>query len=132
MHRSTILIMKTLLLRAAVFLGSSAIGLVIAAWLIKGVSLSVYGFVVAVVVFSVAQAILAPFIAKMAKRYASALLGGIGLVSTLVALLLASLFSNGLRISGVGSWIGATVVVWLVSALATILLPMLLLKKKID
>jgi Mycobacterial 4 TMS phage holin, superfamily IV len=132
MRRSTILIMKTLLLRAAVFLGSSAIGLVIAAWLIKGVSLSVYGFVVAVVVFSVAQAILAPFIAKMAKRYASALLGGIGLVSTLVALLLASLFSNGLRISGVGSWIGATVVVWLVSALATILLPMLLLKKKID
>jgi uncharacterized membrane protein YvlD (DUF360 family) len=132
MHRSTILIMKTLLLRAAVFLGSSAIGLVIAAWLIKGVSLSVYGFVVAVVVFSVAQAILAPFIAKMAKRYASALLGGIGLVSTLVALLLASLFSNGLRISGVGSWIGATVVVWLVSALATMLLPMLLLKKKID
>jgi len=124
--------MKTMLLRLAVFLGSSAIGLLIAAWLIKGVSVSVYGFIVAVVVFSVAQALLAPFIAKMAKRYASAFLGGIGLVSTLVALLLASLFSNGLRISGLGAWIGATVVVWLVSALATLLLPMLLIKKKID
>jgi Mycobacterial 4 TMS phage holin, superfamily IV len=123
--------MKLLLLRAAMFLGSSAIGLLIAAWLIKGVSLSVYGFVVAVVIFSVAQAILAPFIAKMANRYASAFLGGIGLVSTLVALILASLFSSGLRISGVGAWIGATVVVWLVSAAATMLLPMLLIKKKV-
>ena len=120
-----------MLLRLAVFLGSSAIGLLIAAWLIKGVSVSVYGFIVAVVVFSVAQAMLSPFIAKMAKRYASAFLGGIGLVSTLVALLLASLFSNGLRISGLGAWIGATVVVWLVSALATMLLPMLLIKKKV-
>jgi uncharacterized membrane protein YvlD (DUF360 family) len=124
--------MKLLLLRSIVFLGSSAIGLLIAAWLIDGVSVSVTGFIVAVVVFSVAQALLAPFIAKMAKRYASAFLGGIGLVSTLVALLLASLFSNGLRISGLGAWIGATVVVWLVSALATLLLPMLLIKKKID
>jgi uncharacterized membrane protein YvlD (DUF360 family) len=124
--------MKLLLLRSIVFLGSSAIGLLIAAWLIDGVTVSVTGFIVAVVVFSVAQALLAPFIAKMAKRYASAFLGGIGLVSTLVALLLASLFSNGLRISGLGAWIGATVVVWLVSALATLLLPMLLIKKKID
>jgi hypothetical protein len=124
--------MKLLLLRSIVFLGSSAIGLLIAAWLIDGVSVGVTGFIVAVVVFSVAQALLAPFIAKMAKRYASAFLGGIGLVSTLVALLLASLFSNGLRISGLGAWIGATVVVWLVSALATLLLPMLLIKKKID
>jgi hypothetical protein len=38
---------------------------------------------------------------------------------------------NGLRISGLGAWIGATVVVWLVSALATMLLPMLLIKKKV-
>ncbi|HEX9833866.1 MAG TPA: hypothetical protein VGA66_12435, partial [Mycobacterium sp.] len=80
--------------------------------------------------FSVAQAILAPFFLKIASRYASALLGGIGLVSTLAALILASLFSGGLTIRGIGSWIAATVVVWLVTALATLLLPMLVLKKK--
>jgi hypothetical protein len=82
--------MVRLLLRAAVFLGSSAIGLLVAAWLIPRVSVSVSGFVVVVVVFSVAQAVLAPFIAKVAARYASAFLGGIGLASTLVALILAS------------------------------------------
>jgi hypothetical protein len=118
------------LLRAAIFLGSSAIGLLVAAWLVSGVSLSAWGFIAAVVIFSVAQAILAPFFLKIASRYASALLGGIGLVSTLAALILASLFSGGLTIRGIGSWIAATVVVWLVTALATLLLPMLVLKKK--
>ncbi|WP_319456744.1 MULTISPECIES: phage holin family protein [unclassified Mycobacterium] len=122
--------MKTMLLRVAVFLGSSAVGLLIAAWLIKGVSVRALGFVVAVVVFSVAQAILSPFIAKLANRYASAFLGGIGLISTLLALILASVLTNGLTIRGIGAWIGATVVVWLVSALATVLLPKLFLKEK--
>ncbi|MCV7058124.1 phage holin family protein [Mycolicibacterium gilvum] len=118
------------LLRIAVFLGSSAIGLLVAGWLVPGVSLSVWGFVAAVVIFTVAQAILSPFFLKMASRYASAFLGGIGLVSTFAALLLASLLSNGLSIRGIGSWIAATVVVWLVTALATLVLPMLVLREK--
>jgi hypothetical protein len=118
------------LLRTAIFLGSSAIGLLVAAWLIPGVSVSVSGFITAVVIFTVAQAILSPFFLKMASRYASAFLGGIGLVSTLAALILASVLTNGLSIRGIGSWVAATVLVWLVTALATLLLPMLLLKKK--
>ncbi len=114
------------LLRVAVFLGSSAIGLLVAVWLVPGVSSSAMGFIAAVAIFTVAQAILAPLFLKMANRYASALLGGIGLVSTFVALLVASLLSNGLSIHGIGSWILATVVVWLVTALATVVLPALL------
>jgi hypothetical protein len=66
----------------------------------------------------------------MASRYASAFLGGIGLVSTLAALILASVFTHGISIRGVGSWIAATVVVWVVTALATLLLPVLVIKKK--
>lgn len=118
------------LLRVAIFLGSSAIGLLVAGWLVPGVSLSVLGFLAAVVIFTVAQGILSPFFLKMASRYASAFLGGIGLVSTFVALLLASLLSNGLSIRGIGSWISATVVVWLVTALATVVLPALMLREK--
>ncbi|OMC39885.1 hypothetical protein A5740_26050 [Mycobacterium sp. GA-1841] len=118
--------MVRFLLRIAIFLGASAIGLLVAAWLVPGVSVSAWGFITAVVIFSVAQAVLSPFFLKMATRYASAFLGGIGLVSTLVALILASVFTHGLSISGIGSWIAATVVVWLVTAV----LPALLLKKK--
>ncbi|MDH6194889.1 heme/copper-type cytochrome/quinol oxidase subunit 4 [Mycobacterium frederiksbergense] len=122
--------MIRILLRTAIFLGSSAIGLLVAAWLIPGVSVSAWGFITAVVIFAVAQAILSPFFLKMASRYASAFLGGIGLVSTLVALILASVFTHGLAIRGIGSWVGATVVVWLVTAVATVVLPALLIKKK--
>ncbi|CAN5267988.1 phage holin family protein [soil metagenome] len=122
--------MIRLLLRTAVFLGSAAIGLLVAAWLVPGVSVSVSGFITAVVIFSVAQAILSPFFLKMASRYATAFLGGIGLLSTLAALILASALTHGVSIRGIGSWVIATIVVWLVTALATLLLPVLIIKRK--
>mgnify|MGYP001579700856 CR=1 FL=1 len=122
--------MVRFLLRAAIFLASAAIGLAVAGALVPGVTLRPWGFVTAVVIFAVAQAILSPFFLKMASRYASAFLGGVGLLSTLAALILASLFANGISIRGIGSWVGATIVVWLVTALATVLLPPLLIKKK--
>lgn len=122
--------MLRFLLRTVVFLASAALGLAVAGLIVPGMTVRPWGFVAAVLIFAVAQAILSPFFLKMASRYASAFLGGIGLVSTLAALILASLFSSGLSIRGLGSWIGATIVVWLVTALATLLLPMLVLKKK--
>ena len=122
--------MVLLLLRTAIFLGSAAIGLLVAAWLVPGVSVSASGFIVAVLLFALAQAILSPFILKMASRYAAAFLGGIGLVSTLVALILASIFTDGLRIDGLSSWLWATILVWLVTALATMLLPLLVLRNR--
>ncbi len=118
------------LLRVAIFLGSSAIGLLVAWGLVPGFEVRPLGFITAVVIFTVAQAILSPFFLKMASRYASAFLGGIGLVSTFVALFLASLLANGISIRGIGAWIAATVLVWLVTALATFVLPMVILKKK--
>ncbi len=118
------------LLRIAVFLGSSAIGLLVASLLVSGMTLRPLGFLTAVVIFTVAQGILSPFFLKMASRYASAFLGGIGLLSTLAALILASLFSSGISINGIASWIAATVIVWLVTAIATLVLPMLVLKNK--
>ena len=119
------------LLRVAIFLGSSALGLLAAGWLVPGVTIRPLGFLAAVVIFTVAQAILSPFFLKMASRYASAFLGGIGLVSTLAALILASLFASGISIRGIGSWIAATIVVWLVTAIATVVLPALFLKNRV-
>ena len=79
--------MVRFLLRTIVFLASAAIGLLVASLIVPGMTVRPLGFVVAVVIFAVAQAILAPFFLKMASRYASAFLGGIGLVSTLAALI---------------------------------------------
>ncbi|GAA4393273.1 phage holin family protein [Ornithinibacter aureus] len=120
-----------MLIRAVIFLGTAALGLLVAAAVVPGVRLSVSGFLIAVAVFALAQSILAPFIFNVARKYAPAMLGGIGLVSTFVALLIATWFPEGLRISGVSSWISATLVVWIVTALGAWLLPLVLLKKRV-
>jgi Mycobacterial 4 TMS phage holin, superfamily IV len=115
--------MRQIVQRAVVLLGSWAIGLLLAAWVVPGVSVSVSGFVVAVVLFSVAQAILSLFILKLPRAYASLLLGGTGLALTLIALSLASVLTHGLTIRGVASWLAATIVVWLVTTVGAISLP---------
>jgi hypothetical protein len=66
------------LLRAFVLLAAWAIGLLVAAWIVPRISLSVPGFIVAVLAFAVAQAILSLSILKLPRRYASLNLGGIG------------------------------------------------------
>jgi uncharacterized protein YacL len=90
--------MIRLLIRFAILLGSSAIGLLVATWVLDDMSVTDIGFVVTVVVFTVVQAVLAPFIAKVASRNAPAFLGGVGLISTLVALVIASWTSGGIEI----------------------------------
>jgi len=121
--------MIRLLLRAVIFLGSAAIGILVAVWLLPDVSVSAAGFITAVVLFAIAQSVLAPFITKVAARNAPAFLGGIGLVSTFAALVIASAF-GGLTITGWRTWVLATIVVWLATALATLLLPLVVLKKR--
>lgn len=119
------------LIRAAIFLVTAAVGLLVAGWLVPGVRLEWGGFLVAAIVFAIAQSILSPFVFNIARKYASALLGGIGLVSTFLALLVASLFPGGIHIDGVTAWVLATLVVWIVTALGGWLLPILFLKKRV-
>lgn len=114
------------LVSVAVWLASSAIGLLAAHVLLDGVSVDALSFVLVAALFAAVQAVLAPFVATVARRYAPALLGGVGLLTTFVALLGTSLLSDGLRIVGVGSWVYASLLVWVVTMLATLLLPLLL------
>jgi len=86
----------------------------------------VSGFIVAVVVFSVAQAALSLLILKLPHGYASLLLGGTGLVLTVFALSLATAVTHGLTIRGVASWVATTLVVWLVTTIGAVSLPELL------
>jgi hypothetical protein len=122
---------RQILLRAALLLASWAIGLLGAAWIVPRVSLSAPGFIVAVVVFAVTQAILSSAILKLPHHYASLLLGGTGLALTIVALILASVFTHGLSIDGMASWLATTVVVWLVTTIGAITLPELLSRDRV-
>jgi hypothetical protein len=125
--------MVRILVRAVIFLVSAALGLLVAAALVDGVDVTTGGFVVAVVLFAVIQSVLSPFIAKVTAKNASALLGGVGLLSTFVALWLTTLIGDSLTIDGgVGTWLTATVIVWLATALATLLIPLVLVRAGIE
>lgn len=117
-------------INAAVSIASSALALLICSGVLDDFGFSWEGFAVAVLVFTVAQAILAPFVFNMARKYANGLLGAIGLVSTFLALLVASWFPGGLHISGIVTWVLASLIVWIVTALGIWLVPLIFLKKK--
>lgn len=118
------------LIRVLIFLASAALGLWVASLLLDDFEITVTGFVTAVVLFAIAQSILSPFILKMSMRYATAFTGGVGLVSTFVALWIATLIGDGLSITGVSTWVIGTLIVWLVTAIATLLLPLWWLKER--
>lgn len=130
--------MIMIILRALIFLASAAVGLIVADLILPGFRIDWsdwWGFVLAIVIFAVLQSILTPWIATVARRNAPALLGGIGIFSTLIALIVVVLIPQaGITIGEplLLTWILAPVIVWLVTALATLFLPMIFIKKKVD
>jgi putative membrane protein len=117
-----------LLASTALYLLANSVGLLAAAYLLDGVTVTPFGFVVSVVLFTVIETLLGPFVTKVAIRYAPALRGGIALVTTFVGLLLTSLLTDGLRIEGLTTWVLAPFVVWAFVLVAAILLPLVLFK----
>jgi uncharacterized membrane protein YvlD (DUF360 family) len=108
--------MVRFLIRIAVFLGTAALGLLLAALLIPGFHVHAAGFIVAILVFAAAQAVIEWLIERIFHRSAPTVAGIAGLASTFLALWLATLLSDGLSFDGVAPWILATVVVWLTTA----------------
>jgi hypothetical protein len=125
----------TFLFRAAIYILSAGIGLIVADLVLDGFQIDWskwWGFVLCILIFALLQSILSPWISKLADRYAPVLLGGIGIFSTLVALIIVVLLPvGGLRITDAAGWILGSVIVWLVTALGTVLLPLLFVKRKV-
>lgn len=126
--------MIRLVVRTAILLVANAVGLIVAAVVLDGVHLNATGFVVAVVIFTVALALMTPFLASVLRRNRSSAsaLGGVALIATLAALIITDVVSDGLSIDGVGDWIAATVIVWLGSLVAAFILPFLGLRKYLE
>jgi hypothetical protein len=120
--------MIRMLVRALVLLLASSIGLLVAKVTLDDMTITWGSFLLVVAVFTVLQSVLAPFFAKTTARNAPALLGGVGLLSTFVALVVTAVVSDGLTITGASTWLFASLIVWLVTMLATLLLPILLVK----
>lgn len=126
--------MIRLLVRTVIVLLGNAVGLIVASLVFDDFEINVAGFVLALVIFTVTVALLTPFLESTMRRNrsTSAALGGVSLISTFLALVITDLLSDGVSISGIGTWIGATVVVWLGSLIAVFVLPFLGLRKFLE
>jgi hypothetical protein len=123
-----------LLVRTVIVLIGNAVGLIVASLVLDDFHINVTGFVLSLIIFTLGVALLTPFLASVMQRNrsTSAAVGGVALISTFAALVVTDLLSDGLDISGVGTWIAATVIVWLAALLAVFILPFLGLKKYLD
>lgn len=112
----------------------NAVGLIVASLVLDDFEIDVTGFIVSLVIFTLAVALMTPFLSSVMQRNrsTSAALGGVALISTFVALVITDLLSDGLEISGIATWIAGTVIVWLGSLIAVFVLPYLGLKKYLD
>ena len=117
------------LIKLLLGLGGNALGLLIAAAVLDKMEIDGAAFVLAVLIFTGISLITQPLITKMALKNAEALQGSSALITTFIALVLTALISDGLNIDGFDTWIFATLIVWLVTLVAGILLPMIFLKK---
>jgi len=121
-----------LIVRTVIALAANAVGLLVAAALLDGMKLNVTGFIPALVIFTIVYALMLPFLASQFRSGGSSVLGGVALIATFVSLIVTALIADGLSISGIGTWIAATVIVWIASLLAAFILPFLGLKRYLE
>ncbi len=129
--------MVRFLIATGIRLLANAIGLIVAALILDGMSITGIGFVIAVAIFTVSEILFEPLLTKMAIKNVPALRGGIALVTTFIGLIITVLLSrlfdlNAITISGVSTWFLATMIVWIAALLAGIILPIFLVKKAVD
>ena len=124
--------MVRLLIRIGIHLLANAVGLIVAAWVLEGMTITGPAFVIAVVIFTAVEVVADPLITKIAIKSVPALRGGVALVTTLLGLLITTLLSSGLQISGFNTWLLATLIVWLAALIAALVLPIFLVKRVAD
>ncbi|CUH44489.1 phage holin family protein [Tateyamaria sp.] len=121
--------MVRLALRAATYLIANAVGLLLSVLILDGFTISLMAFLVAVLIFSIVQGISGPMIAKISLKSIPQLMGGISLVTIFFGLWITTLLVSGMEIGGIANWLAATLLVWLGSLVAEMLLPIFVFKQ---
>ncbi|MBX3314306.1 MAG: hypothetical protein KF906_08290 [Actinobacteria bacterium] len=121
--------MLRILASAVISLLSNALGLLVAANLLDGMSLGVSGFVIAVLIYTGITILTEPLLRQVALKNAPALLGSSSLIAVLISLAVTTVISDSLTIGGVTNWVLATIIVWAVALAGRLLLPMVIFKQ---
>lgn len=121
--------MMRIVATTVVALIGNAIALVVADQVLDDLSLTLSGFLIAVALFTAVVVLASPLIRQVAVTKAPALIGSTALIATLVSLVVTVLVSDGLAISGLTTWVLATVIVWVIALAARMLLPLVIFKR---
>lgn len=115
--------MPKFVVTAAAHLIANAVGLLLASLLLEGFSLSPLALIIVTVIFTVVLMVLTPIIRKLSEKNMPSLLGGLSLVTTFFGLLVTQPFVAGFSIGGTANLLAATLLVWLGSLIAGVVLP---------
>lgn len=124
--------MIRLLLSLAAYLIANAAGLLAAVLLLPGFQIDFQGFILAVLIFSAFHTLAGPLITKISLRQMPQLVGGIALVTIFFGLIITDALLVRMDIGGVANLLAATLLVWLGSLIAAILLPLYVFKQLRD
>jgi hypothetical protein len=124
--------MVRLVLSVVAQLIANAVALIVAAALLEEFELSPSGFLMAVVIFTVAEFLLLPLFRQMAFNKARALSGSTALIASFGALVVTTALSDSVEIDKISTWIIATLIVWGASLITTLLLPVFVFKQLRD
>ena len=113
---------------ALLYLICNGAGLLLATVLMTGFVIPWSAFFTAVILMSISLAVLAPMLRKMAEKKLPRLMGGFALIAILLSLLVTTLIIPGVQIGSLSTWVGATVLVWIGSLVASLLLPALVFR----
>ena len=113
---------------SALYILGNAAGLFVAMLLLDGFSITLVGFVVVALIFSVICAVLDPLVTRLAKNNLPSLMGGVALVVTFAGLLVTEILVSGFQIGGIANLLAATLLVWLGAVIAGVVIPRYILK----
>jgi hypothetical protein len=107
---------------------ANAVGLLLAATLLEGFRIDAVSFVIVLLVFTGVMILTGPLVTKIAVTSMPQIRGSIALVTAFVGLKVTEWLMAGFDIGGLSNWLAATLLVWLGSLVAEILLPIYVFK----
>src|SRR5262245_18395232 len=121
--------MFRLLVSGVIYLVANAIGQLVGNALLDDMSVDGSSLVMAVLIFTGVEVLVQPLITQIAVKNANALVGSSALSAKLIGLIVTVAVSDGLGISGLVTWVLATVIVWAAALLAGFILPAIFAKR---
>ena len=121
--------MIRLLIQTAITTVANAIGLLLATALLTGFQIDALSFLIVLLVFTVVMFLTGPLMTKIAVTSVPQIRGSVALVTVFVGLKVTEWLMQGFDMGGLSNWLAATLLVWLGSLVAEILLPVYVFKR---